>query len=234
VYGLADIGSHECRTHDTDAGVNEETSGPRQNMSVNPTPQLLGFLSRENRCALDGHTACQQDLVANGYTGLPHKAGRGDFAEHLPDQDWAVQALSDFGVAASQGDTQFVARAPHIGHYRLGQFGRCATFRKEHDDKKPEGACAHDGNIVGVDVNCVTPDLIGGEGDGIGGDDEIKISSIDDRRILANLRSNEQARIMLRRMIQQRPQVLDRKFADWQNLLRLALSHVLMIIDEAV
>lgn len=38
---------------------------------------------------------------------------------------------------------------------------------------------------------------------------------------------------MLRRVPQQRSQLLKRKFADWQNLLRLALSHVLMIIDEA-
>jgi hypothetical protein len=34
-------------------------------------------------------------------------------------------------------------------------------------------------------------------------------------------------------MAQQRSQMLGWKFADWQNLLRLAFSHVLMIIDEA-
>jgi hypothetical protein len=100
MHGLANVGRHERRSHDTDAGVNEETSGARQNLSINLTLQIPGLFSRENRSALDGHTACQQDLIAHGYTGLPHKASRGNFAEHLPDQNWAVQALSDFGVAA--------------------------------------------------------------------------------------------------------------------------------------
>jgi hypothetical protein len=80
-------------------------------------------------------------------------------------------------------------------------------------------------------MNRVTPDLISGEGDGIRRDDEIAVACVDDGRVLANLRSNEQARIMLRRMPQQRPQMLKRKFADWQRL-RLAASHALTIIDD--
>ena len=45
--------------------------------------------------------------------------------------------------------------------------------------------------------------------------------------VLANLRSNEQARIKLWQMPQQRAQMLRRKFADWKNVLRLAASHAL-------
>jgi hypothetical protein len=74
-------------------------------------------------------------------------------------------------------------------------------------------------------VNSVTPDVISGKGDGICRDDEIAIACVDDGRVLANLRSNEQARIMLWQMPQQRSQMLRRKFADWQNLLWLAASH---------
>jgi len=81
-------------------------------------------------------------------------------------------------------------------------------------------------------VNCVTPDVIRGKGDGICCDDEIAISGFDDGRVLANLGSNEEARIMLRRMPEQRSQMFKRKFANWQSL-RLAASHALTIIDEA-
>jgi hypothetical protein len=63
-------------------------------------------------------------------------------------------------------------------------------------------------------VNSVTPDVISGKGDGICRDDEIAIACVDDGRVLANLRSNEQARIMLWQMPQQRSQMLKRKFAD--------------------
>jgi len=55
--------------------------------------------------------------------------------------------------------------------------------------------------------------------------------SSDDSRVLANLRSNKKARIMLRRMPKQRLQMLKRKLADWQNLLRLAAFHAPSEID---
>jgi hypothetical protein len=165
--------------------------------------------------------------------GLPHKASWGDLTQHLTDQNRPVEALGDFRVPASESDIQFLARAPHISHYRVHQLWRRAALRKEHVDKEPERSCAQDGNVVGVEVNRVTPDVIRGEGHGIGRDDEIPISGIDDGCVFANLRSNEEARIKLWRLLQQRSQLLKWKFADWQNLLRLALSHVLMIIDEA-
>ena len=100
-------------------------------------------------------------------------------------------------------------------------------LRKEHDDEEPQRARAQDGNVVRVDVNSVTPDVISGKGDGICRDDEIAIACFDDGRVLANLRPNEQARIMLWHMPQQRAQMLRRKFADWKNRLRLAASHAL-------
>jgi len=69
--------------------------------------------------------------------------------------------------------------------------------------KNQSGRAAQDGHIVRVDVNSVTPDVISGEGNGIGRDDEIAISYVDDGRVLANLGSNEEARIMLWQMPQQ-------------------------------
>ena len=96
----------------------------------------------------------------------------------------------------------------------------------------PGAQPAQDGNVVRVDVNSVTPDVISGKGDGICRDDEIAIACVDDGRVLANLRSNEQARIMLWQMPQQRSQMLKRKFADWKNLLRLAASHALTLVSS--
>ena len=59
VHDRADIGSRESRTHNADAGLNQEASGPRQEIGINPPPQPFGLLSCEDRGALDGHTACQ-------------------------------------------------------------------------------------------------------------------------------------------------------------------------------
>jgi len=71
--------------------------------------------------------------------------------------------------------------------------------------------------------------VIRGKSDWICRDDEIAIACVDDGRILANLRSDHQARIMLGQMPQQRSQMLKRKFADWQNLVGLAASHALTL-----
>ena len=189
-HHLVDI-CRESRIHDTDAGLIQEASGPCQKIGINPSPQLFGFLSCEDCGALDGHAACQQDQITDGDARLPHKSIQCDLAEHLTNQNRAVEALRDFRVPAAEREPQFVARGPHIGQDRLGQFSRRAALRKEHDDEEPQRACAQDRNIVRVDVNCVAPDVISGKGDGICGDDEIAIACVDDGRILSNLRSNK-------------------------------------------
>jgi len=76
---------------------------------------------------------------------------------------------------------------------------------------------------------CVTTNMIRGQGDGIRRNDEIAITRIDNGRVLANLGSNQQARIALGQVAQQRSQMLKRKFADWQNLFRLVVSHGLAL-----
>lgn len=102
VHDLADIGSRKSRTHDTDARLNQEMGGPRQKISINPSPQPFGLLSCEDRGALDGHTACQQDQIADGDASLPHEASPADLAEHVTDQNRAVEALGDFRVPAAE------------------------------------------------------------------------------------------------------------------------------------
>ncbi len=68
-----------------------------------------------------------------------------DLAEHLADQNRAVEALGDFRVPAVERDAQFLARGPHIGHDRLGQFsvvrlsGRSMTT-KNHNGRAPRTA----------------------------------------------------------------------------------------------
>ncbi len=190
MHDLVDIGSRESRAHDTNARLNQKTSGPHQKIGINPSPQPFGLFSCQNGSAFDGHTLCQKDQIADGEASFPHKATRGDLSEHLANQNRAVEALGDFRVPAADRDTQFLARGPHIGHDRLGQFRRRAAIRKEHDDEEPQRAHAQDGYVVCIDVNSVTPNVISGKGDGICRDDEIAIPCVDDGRVLANLRSN--------------------------------------------
>jgi len=60
-------------------------------------------------------------------------------------------------------------------------------------------------------------------------DDEMVIACVDDGCVLANLRSNEQTRIMLEEMPQQQIVNVQAEVCDWQHLLRLAASHSLTL-----
>ncbi len=82
---------------------------PGQKIGINPSPQPFGPLSCEDRGALDGHTVGQQDQIAGGDASLPHKASRRNLAEHLTDQNRAVEALGDFCVSAAERDVQVLA-----------------------------------------------------------------------------------------------------------------------------
>ena len=106
--------------HHADAGLDQESSGARQNTGVHTSSQQLGLLSRKDRGAFNGHTTGQHDLIANRNTRLPHEAIRGHLAEHLADENRAVEALGDLGMAATERDVQFRARDPHVGHDPFG------------------------------------------------------------------------------------------------------------------
>lgn len=50
--------------------------------------------------------------------------------------------------------------------------------------------------VIRVDVNRVPADVIRGTSNRVGRDDEVAVARVDDRGIFANLRTEEQARIM--------------------------------------
>jgi hypothetical protein len=68
---------------------------------------------------------------------------------------------------------------------------------------------------------------VGGECDRIGRDDGIPVAGVDDGRILADLRPNEETGIASGKIGQQRAQAVDREFAGRQNPVWLATRHSL-------
>ena len=91
--------------------------------------------------------------------GLPHKPRWGDFTEHVPNENWAVDTLRDSPVPDTEYDAQFFARGSQIRHDCLSQFRRRAVLGKKHHDKEPEWARSQDGNMVHLGVNRVIPDV---------------------------------------------------------------------------
>ena len=130
-------------------------------------------------------------MFANRYAILAHEARGSDLPEHLADDDRPVKALRDLGVPATERDAKLIARDLHISHDRVDELGRGGTFRKEQHHKEPQGPGAHDGHVVGIDVDRIPPDVIGGKRDGVGRDDQATVARIDDGCVLSNLRADD-------------------------------------------
>src|SRR5438876_5953893 len=74
------------------------------------------------------------------------------------------------------------------------------------------------GDVIGVDLERVPADLVGGERDRVGGGHEIAVAHVDDRRVLTDLRTDDDAGIPERVLVEDRLQRLGTKLADWQEL----------------
>ena len=137
VHDVPDVGGRQCRVHDADAGLSQESCRACKKIGINPSVKPVRSLARKDRGTLDGHTTRQEDLVADGNASLPHESSRSNLAKHLTHENRAVEAWGDFGVAAADRDAQLVASRAHVGHDALGQLGRGAPLWKQHDDEEP-------------------------------------------------------------------------------------------------
>jgi hypothetical protein len=94
-----------------------------------------------------------------------------------------------------------------------------------HGGEKPQGPSAHHRDVVGVDVNGVPADAIGGKGDWIGGDDEPAPVHRDDCRVLAGPRANQQSGIPWSDAREHRFQVRRGELAGRQRIGAWNLTH---------
>jgi hypothetical protein len=179
MHVIADAGGRQRGVHDADARINQESLGAREQIAIDQLPQSFRPLTREYRRALDRDSARQQDLITHRNPCLADKARWRDLAQHLTDHDRAVQAGRDLRMSAADRNPQLLARRAHVSHDAGGELRRRVVFRQQQDDEEPQRARAEDGHVVRVDVHGVPTDVIGGERDGVGRDDEIPIASLD-------------------------------------------------------
>jgi len=71
-------------------------------------------------------------------------------------------------VSAAEGDAEFPAGVSQAGKYAVHQVGVGFRFGKQYGREEPPGRRAHGGDVVGVDIDGVPADFLGGEGDGVG------------------------------------------------------------------
>ena len=163
-------------------GSNRKRSGPLDQFVRHATAELAAFLARQESGALDSDALRQENPIAHLKVRLADQPRPGDLTEHLADEEWATEAGGHLGVATADRHAQGLAGRTHVGHDRIHQACRRAALRQEQYHEKPARSRTHDGDVVGVDMNRVRSDAVGGKGDRVGGDHEAAVRRRRSRR----------------------------------------------------
>ena len=86
-----------------------------------------------------------------------------------------------------QGPARFPDLRKNVPH----QVRSGAPLRQQQRGEKPARRATHAGDVVGIDVDRVKADGIGGKGDGVGLGDEQSVPEVDYRRILTGTGADE-------------------------------------------
>src|SRR5438477_405053 len=141
-----------------------------------------------------------------------------DLAEHRADDDRAVEAVRDLRVATDERHVELIARRVELVEERRDRgLGGRAGWKQERREEPTRTRAAY-GDVIGVDLERVPADLVGGERNRVGGGHEIAVAHVDDRRVLTDLRTDDDAGIPERVLVEDRLQRLGTKLADWQEL----------------
>jgi len=108
-----------------------------------------------------------------------------------------------------------------LRHDGPGQVRRSLAFGEQRCDQQPARARSGGGDVVGIDLHEVVPDLIRGEGDGIGFVHGQALSGVDDRAIQADARTEQYPRVVNGRTGQDCRQLhlIARRLVDHSHLL---------------
>ena len=86
-------------------------------------------------------------------------------------------------MTTNKGDVQLLAGRDDLLEDGLRLFGYGA-FWQQYRSQEPPGGRPHAGHVVGVDLDGVPPDEVGGKGDGIGLGHQHLFTHLDDRGVL--------------------------------------------------
>ena len=164
--------------------------------------QLGVFLSRDDGRALQRHALGQHDRVADLGARRRDEPVLGHLAQHGAGHDRPVEPVGDLGVAADERDLQLLARLAELGEERAHRVLVGAALGQQQRGEEPAGRAPRTSDVVGVDVQRVPAEVVGGERDRIGGGHQVAVADVDDRRVLADARPHDHARIAGRVLVE--------------------------------
>ena len=160
------------RCHDADAWAGEPASSPIDDVWRDVrSPQRARGLASEHGRALYRDASRQHHVVSGARVACPHELLLRHLAQHCATDDRTADTERDLGVPAYRDNRELLASGPDLLEDLFCQRFR-RTFREQNGRHEPGWCRSQTGDVVRVDVDGVTPDLIRGKRDGIGRRDE--------------------------------------------------------------
>ena len=178
--------------------------------------QLGGAFAGQDGGSLDGNAAGDDDAVAVAGAAGGNQAVPLHFAEHGAHDDGAVDAVGDFAVAADEGHADGGTRIKYLVVYRFG-LGFGEAIGEQDGSQEPLGYTAGTRQVVGVDLNGVPADVVGGKGNGVGFSDEKAVAHVDDGGVFADLGAEEYTGVGYTGLGQEPLEELGRELSDFHD-----------------
>ena len=115
-------------------------------------------------------------------------------------------------MSPDQGDSQGGAGLPKLLENIPNQ-ATIGPFGQEQSCHQPARGGSHDRQVVGVHLDQVPADQVGGEGHGIGLGDQVAVAEVDQRRILTGPRAENDPRVRYIDLAQELGQELQGKLS---------------------
>ncbi len=157
---------------DADSWMAEEATAPVQERGVECGEPVV-FLPGDDGRTLDGDALGENQFVAWARPIGPHQVACRDVAQHESHNHRPVEPVRNLRMPPDQGDVETVTGGGNLVEDVVDEFAARALLRQEEGGQEPPGYSAGAGNVVGVDVNGIPPDLVAGKRNRVGlGDEE--------------------------------------------------------------
>jgi hypothetical protein len=200
------------RGHHGESGPVVEARGLVPRACPQHPARLAGKAARDDRGSLDAGELGQDEPIADLRSGRGHQAPAFHEALHVAGHDGLVDGGGDLGMAAGDRDAE-LARTPIDVAEDPPHGARRRAGRDDDRGLEPRRPRPHDGDVVGIDVHRIPADVLGREGHRVALQDQVLLSEIDHRGVLAERGPQHDASIRCAAKAEELLQEPDRQLA---------------------
>src|SRR5689334_4600848 len=160
------------------------------------SPDLIRSHTGKNRDSFDRNTLSEQHRIAHPCAGGSYDPARRTFSQQTAHHDRTSHGIRNLAMASTQGHMEATADPMKLAEETCHRGGSGGMSRQQYSGQKPLRLRTHGRQVVGVDQQCIRPDLIRHESDGIGLRDQYSVAETNRRCIQTDASSYQYPRVL--------------------------------------